>query len=137
MLSLWQQIVELLNSTNGPNKELATAWNYIAYINKELNDLSAAEEAARRSLDLYVLNNGDHDVVAATYMGMLASILAKQGRYDEALPLAERDFELHKIALGEGHSYLRVLRCDLDALRAQCMKENPANHKASPDGNRR
>lgn len=87
-ISVQKQILETVTHHGG--KKLANAWNMLSHLLQLHGDLIEAEKAARRALTLaHKLDSLSLEALAA-YEMKLATILAGQGRFDDAIPYGKR-----------------------------------------------
>lgn len=121
MLPLRQEIVRLLGENGADAKRVASGWNYIAYVNLQIGDPVAGEQAARRALSIYLEHFVSKDESLATHLWMISMTLEKQGRFTEALPYAEESTSLFAELHGEDN-FVACRREDLARIRAQLWK---------------
>jgi tetratricopeptide (TPR) repeat protein len=121
MLPLCEKVVELYVEHGAEAKRVASGWNYVAYVNRQLKDFAAAERAARRSLSHYVENITEKDESLATYLAMLASTLQDQERFADALPYMEEAVGLFAAFHGES-DWVLARRAELEEIRQQVWR---------------
>jgi tetratricopeptide (TPR) repeat protein len=121
MLPLCQEVTQLLEKHGADAKKIASSWNYLAYVNLQIGDFGAAEQAARRSLSYYLEHSTERDELLATYFWMLSMVLEKQCRFTEALPHAEEALDLFARLHGED-DFVLARRADLEKIRDQSWR---------------
>jgi tetratricopeptide (TPR) repeat protein len=116
MLPLRVEAARLLEEHHADATEVATAWNYVAYVNLEIGDFEEAERAARRSLSHYLSHSPERDERLATYLWMLSRTLEELGHFSAALPHAEEAVALFT-CLHREDDFVSARRADLEKLR--------------------
>src|ERR1043165_6070570 len=90
MLPLCEEIAQLLENGGADVTRVADALNYLGALNLRLKRYANSEKYARRSVSYYEEHGGTNCEHLAGYVQLLAMILAFQGRFDEAIPYAEK-----------------------------------------------
>ena len=89
-----------------------------------IGDYAGAEKIHRELLERLIESRGEnHRLVADNYQN-LASAIARQGRFDEALPLHRKAYEIYDKVLDEDH-YIAVFPL-LSIAYIELERENPA-----------
>jgi tetratricopeptide (TPR) repeat protein len=70
-------------------RDLGNAWNYLSALCHQVCEYDKAEHAARKALEVSAGDPTPSAEILACYQFKLAQILAAQGRFAEAVPVAE------------------------------------------------
>lgn len=114
-LELEQRLQEL-GATVG---EQTSNFNWIAFFAVCTGDLGEAERAAKECVELYRPRAGDRDEKWATYLMMLADILAERGKFEDAVPHAEAAVAIFAANHGEDSAFVQGCRRDLRRMRSR------------------
>ncbi|MCA8988137.1 MAG: tetratricopeptide repeat protein [Planctomycetaceae bacterium] len=117
MLPLREEIASILEEAEADSKRVADALNYLAALNLQLERYSVAETYARRSVVYYEEHGAENREALATYVHLLAMILAFQGRYEEAIPYAERAITEYSVFHTPDDDFLTRRKAQLEDLR--------------------
>lgn len=117
MLPLREEIASILEEAGADPKRVANALNYLAALNLQLKRYSVAETYARRSVFYYEEHGAEDREALATYVQLLAWILAFQGRYEEAIPCAERAIAEYSVFHTPDDDFLTQRKAELEDLR--------------------
>lgn len=98
---------------DGSGAVLGQALRQLAGVRYKLDDFDAAEVAARRSLEHVRRSLGARHPSTGASVGLLSSILAGQGRLQEALPLANDALEIAELAYGPRSRFAAGKRSNL------------------------
>src|SRR5262249_28684220 len=100
-------------------RNLSNAWNYLSHLYHQLRVHNQAEFAAKKALEVYAAEPAPIAETLGTYQFKLALILASQGRFAEAIPIAEagiRNFSVFHIPPDD---FLSARQDDLARMRNQ------------------
>lgn len=87
--------------------------NRIASVALRLHRYPEAERAARKCVEIHLAAGLPIDTRYATYLGMLAGVLAERGKLDEAVPFQRESNAIHERFLEPDSSFLMWRRIDL------------------------
>lgn len=91
--------------------------NWIAFLGVHSRDLAEAERAARKCVEIYRPVATHRDQHLATYLFMLATVLAEKREFDEAIVPGEEALALFAQFLGESNSFVQYRRKDIERMR--------------------
>jgi tetratricopeptide (TPR) repeat protein len=117
MLPLCEKEAQLLEESGADARSVADAINYLAALNLRLERYSVAENYARRSVSYYEEHGGTDHEVLATYLSLLSWTLAFQGRFDEAIPFAEKAVAEFSVFHSPEDDFLTRCKSELNDLR--------------------
>lgn len=110
------EAIDILQAAYGPKSaHLATPLSFLAGIEKDRQDLPAAEAAYARALAL----DGLRPMQRANTVQNLALIRIKQERFDDARPLAEEALRLKIAELGPQHDRLSVAWANMGVIERE------------------
>lgn len=116
-LSLLLKYEAAQSQTDRDPYEQAKSLNHIAYLAMLAKDLPQAERSARKCLEVFGPPATHRDEEYAAYLMMLASVLAEQQQFEQAIPLAEEALSHFSNAFGEKSRFVQDRKKDLDRLR--------------------
>jgi hypothetical protein len=109
-----------LNELGATVVEQTSNLSWIAFFAVCTGNLGEAERAARRCVDLYRPQaRGDRDERWATYLMMLADILAEREKFEDAVPYAEAAVAIFAANHGEDSAFVQGRRRDVRRMRAR------------------
>lgn len=110
--------LELLHSqlNSNPSRQSRNL-NQIAYLGVHLGKLREAERAAGRCLEIYRPISVAPDETLATYLFMLAAVLAESGKFDEAVSVGEEAVAIFAERHGEDSSFVQFRKKDIMRMR--------------------
>jgi len=91
--------------------------NYIAFLAIHTGNVNEAERAARRCLELYRPIAKTHDEKLATYVMMLACVLAESRKFEEAVTIGEEGVAMYAKILGKSNSYVQDCEKRIERMR--------------------
>ena len=98
------EAIDLLRQETGHTDQLASKLNYLAIMLLHVGRLTEAEAAIREAMDY---EGGRSGQIRATNLMVLADVLHRQGRQDEAVRTGKRALRLFRRALGWGNELYR------------------------------
>lgn len=108
---------------NGRVRDVANAWNYLSALYHQVREYGTAERAARKALDVYADDPTPSAEALGCYQFKLAEILAAQGRFAEAVPMAEAGVRSYSVFHDPPDNFLKA-REDEVALMRQYMERS-------------
>jgi hypothetical protein len=93
--------------------------NMMAHVAVHAGALGEAERAARKCLELYGPLATDNDERLATYLMMLACVLAERGKFEEAVVHGEQAVAIFRVNHGEQDSFVAYRKLDIERMRAK------------------
>lgn len=88
MIAVQLMIIDETEKT-GRVRDFANAWNYLSALHHDLRQYGEAEYAARKAIEVYAGEASPSSEVLGCYQFKLAEIVAAQGRFADAVSLAE------------------------------------------------
>ncbi len=88
--------LELMRKSAAPIIEIANTLNYLAFVYLQDNQLSQAEVRLREALECVSQLPTEQRHLAAEDFMMLATVLSRQGRHQEAVEAGQHGLELHQ-----------------------------------------
>lgn len=123
VISLREEISRILEEDGASVKALASSWNYLAAGNLALKRYAEAEHYARKSVSYYEGHDGSCRETLATYLGLLARILACQRKFDEAVMVGERAVTEYSVFHGHQGDYVIARKADVEEYRQRMVPE--------------
>ncbi len=96
-----KKAINIYEKTLKEDARLATALDNLGTAYSRKGDVASAEEHQRRALKMYEKTLGENNPDTAIAMSNLASTLEKQQKFDEALKLHEKEYQVWKKLYGE------------------------------------
>lgn len=117
MLPIREEIARVLEEARAGAKQVGNALNYLGALNLQLKRYAVAETYARRSISYFQEHGGQDHEVLATYIQLLAWILAFDGRFADAIPLAEKAIIEYSVFHSPEDDFLTRRKAELEDLR--------------------
>ena len=118
-LRLRLEIEQRKDQTQTGPAEQAKNLNWIAFLAVCAGDLEEAERAAKKCLEVYRIASSEKNEKYATYVMMLAMVLAESGKFDEAIAHGEEAVALFSQLHDEGDSFVEFRKHDIQRMRAK------------------
>jgi tetratricopeptide (TPR) repeat protein len=101
----------------GRVKDIANAWNYLSVLYHKVRRYDEAEKAAQTALSVYEAEKEPSEEVVACYEFVLARILAAQGRFEEAIPIAESAAKRYAVRHDPNDNFMRSVLNEVARMR--------------------
>ena len=118
-LRLRVELDALLTSIDAPLAERCSNLNMMAFLGLQIGDYATAERAARSCVELYQCVDEKKSESWATYLSMLASVLAETSRFDEAAGYEERALEIFEQNHGSASDFVKIVAAHLERMRSK------------------
>ena len=120
-LRLRVELDALLTSIDAPLAERCSNLNMMAFLGLQIGDYATAERAARSCVELYQCVDEKKSESWATYLSMLASVLAERGNFDEAVGFGESAFKQFALNHSPNSEFLKYRSLALERMRSKWL----------------
>ena len=134
------QAIELTRQAADLSRETASLLNYLADLFLQEGQLAKAEEAIRQALQINLNLSGSAGGLRADDFMILAKILSRQARHEEAyeaanqaLALFRQQFTTHDKFIAQVEETVKELRRKKERAARVAWEPNRAEHSAAPD----
>jgi|GEM_PF-3253444 len=121
-LRLRLELDELLDQFSDKPARQANNLNQLAWLAAHCDDSDLAVWAAEKCVAIYSQIPDRSNSALATYLMMLASMLAEADRFEEAIPCAQSATALHADLLGETNDFVVACRQRIEDMRNQVVR---------------
>lgn len=111
------KLEQLHRQFNEPPVQQSKNLNFIAFLGVHTRNLDEAERAARLCLELYRAVAEKKDEKLATYIMMLAAVLAENRKFEEAVIFGEEAVALFARNHGDNDSFVQYRKRDVERMR--------------------
>lgn len=121
--------LEILSAAQkaGRVKDISNAWNYLSVLHHNVRRYDEAEKAARTALSVYEAEKEPSKEVVACYEFVLARILAAQGRFAEAIPIAESAAKHYAVRHDPNDSFMKSVLNEVALMREYQERQRQGN----------